>query len=244
MAPRKPIPACALWALVLVFPALSARADGPVGIDGIIGSDWGGITPSLVAYDPSAPLGYANPPGPSNHNVGYEIFMRRRGFWTYVGLRTTGPTDSKGLIFSNLSFTRLHGLTGEANIGFEVTNNRAFSIGAGPTTYAPDIPADLIRFATFSGTSAQADVIEVAFHDSIFLANALGVNNFAPPVGELPWGLRLYRSQSFGYSVAGGPTFGPTGLGQVAFAPEPGTLSLLALSGGAGALLLRRRRAR
>lgn len=245
MATLKRFPARALLALSFISSALPATAAGPVGIDGVIGPEWAGITPSLVTYNPSAPISNFNTPGSENHNTGYEIFARQEAEWIYVGMRTTGPTDSKGLVFSNLSFALLYGPgpygTGERHLGFEVTNDRAFSID-GPIIFAPDNASNLIQHAKFSGASSDPDVIEAAFHWSIFWDNALGVSNYGLPPGETFAGLRLYRSQSFGYSVAGGTTiYGPQSLGLFVAAPEPGALSLMAAA-GVGAILLRRRR--
>lgn len=229
----------------MLLPTLPAAADA--GWDGIIGGEWSGITPVQVAYDSAAPLGNFGAPGPTNHNTGYEIFTRSDSSYVYVALRTTGPTDAQGLVFSNLGFALRYGAgafgTSESTIGFEVTNDRAIK---GGNTF-PDTPADLIRQGVVTGTPADPDVIEVAFHWSIFLQNALGVTGYGLPPGETVAGLRLFRSQSFGYSVAGGPTYGNNLLGfltppaVIASAPEPSTLSLLAFAGG-GVLVVRRRR--
>jgi PEP-CTERM motif len=230
--------------LLSLVPTLPATADA--GWDGIIGSEWNGITPVQVTYDPAAPLGNFGAPGPTNHITGYEIFTRRDSSFVYVALRTTGPTDAQSLIFSNLGFALRYGAgpfgTSESTIGFEVTNDRA---SKGVVSF-PDNASDLIRQGVVTGTAADPDVIEVAFHWSIFLQNALGVTGYGLPPGETVAGLRLFRSQSFGYSVAGGPTYGETGLGFLTLppvltsAPEPSTLSLLAFA-GVGALVFRRR---
>ena len=228
--------------ILLLLPTLPAAAD--IGWDGIIGSEWSGITPVQVAYDPNAPLGNFGAPGPTNHNTGYEIFTRSDNTYVYVAVRTTGPTDSNILFFSNLGFAMRYGTgpfgSNESTLGIEVLNDLAFKNGI---KYL-DTPADLIRFGTFTGSSSDPDVIEGAFNWSIFTANALGVAGYGVPVGETAVGLRLYRSQSFGYSVAGGPTYGETRLGFLnlpgTVAPEPNTLTLLALAVVGGALLRRR----
>ena len=245
----------AVWALstfALLLVALPVAGQSPVGLDGLIGPEWSGITPVQVAYDPSAPLSQFDNPGPANHHVGYEIFTRRDNDYIYVALRTTGPTDSLNLVFANLSFNLLYGPgpmgSSSSGIGFEVLNDNAFNTDGvpPPPVIVHDTAANYIQSAFFKGTPAQADIIEGAFNWSLFLNNSLNVSNYTvPPLGSVK-GVLLWRSQSFGYSAVGGPTFGPERLGFLTLpasitAPEPASLSLVALA-GIGSLMLRRRK--
>lgn len=225
--------------------ASTSLVAAPTGVDGVIGSEWSGTTAVVVGYDGSTPLGNFGTPTNTNHQTGYEIFMRRDGQYVYTAIRTTGPGDSGGLNFANLYFSLRYGAgpvgSAGSSIGIEVTNNQAFRPGV--AGYFGDTAADLIRFATFSGTSADADVIEAAIDLSVFTTNALGVTGFGLPPGETAVGIRLNLSQSFGYSVAGGSGYGDTRLGFVDLpAATVAAPSVPALFGAALLLLALQRR--
>jgi PEP-CTERM motif len=221
-------------ALVLcAVPALALSA--PTALDGVIGAEWTGVTPKVVTYDANAPISNFQAPGTTNHVTGYEIFMRRDAQYLYAAVRTTGPTDSGGLIFANLYFSLRYGAgpfgSAGSGIGFEVTNDRAFK--PGDPGYYNDTGANLIQWATFGGSNTDPDVLEAAIDLSVFTSNALGVANYGLPPGETALGVQLRLSQSFGYSVAGGADYGAERLGFVdlpAEVPEPGALMLSALA--------------
>ena len=144
-----------LFATAVVLSAPVLCAADPTSVDGVLGAAWGGMSAVHVSFDATAPVSNFQTPGNTNSNVGYDIFMRRDSQYLYVGLQTTGPTDSNGLAFANLYFALLTG-TGPAytvsTIVLEVTNDRAFKPGAGG--YYGD--ANLITTSVFTGTAAQA----------------------------------------------------------------------------------------
>ncbi|MBC7941982.1 MAG: hypothetical protein H7Z19_19865 [Chitinophagaceae bacterium] len=224
------IASLSLSVLALLPTLVSAN---PVGLDGAIGAEWAGVSSVAVAYDALAPLGNFQAAGTTNHLTGYEIFMRSDANYLYTAVRTTGGGDASAVLGSNLYFALRYGTgpfgsAGGTTIGFEIGNNRAFAPGA--NGYYNDTAADLIRFASSEGA---VDVFEAAIDMSVFTGNALGVAGYGLPAGETAAGIRLNLSQSFGYSVAGGASYGGSRLGFVSLrgeVPEPGGLALAGLA--------------
>ncbi|WP_428306957.1 PEP-CTERM sorting domain-containing protein [Lacipirellula sp.] len=222
--------ACGVAATMLVGSANAA----PVSVDGTLGAEWAGATVKSVLYNPSAPLGNFGTPTNENATTAYDIYTRGDNSYFYVGITTTGNTYTGGLDFANLYFSTT--LTG-SNIGFEVTNQNAFVPGVpGNYPYTPG-SAD-IHYSVTPGTPSTPGVLEFAAPWAVFTSNSLGLSP-APAVPTTAVQLRL--SQSFGYSVAGGASYGSDRLGQVAVVPEPATIGLAA-AGIMGALVATRKR--
>ena len=221
---------CAAMSITAI-PRLSIA--GPISVDGVIGAEWSGATVKHVLFNPTAPTGNFGAPTNENSEVGYDIFTRADAAYVYVGLQTI-TNYSPGLNFANLYFDTNPG-TG-SDIGFEVNNERAFLPGvAGSFNYTA--AGSDIHFAVTNGSATTPTVLEFATPWSFFKTDPLGMGF---PVATNSVQLRL--SQSFGYSVAGGATYGADRLGTVVQptanpVPEPSTaiLAFIGLVGPVGA---------
>lgn len=229
--------------------AIPSFASAQVGLDGLIGAEWTGVNPVLALYDPAAPTSNFGSPTNKNHVTGYEIFMRRDANWLYTAFRTTGGMNSGGLMFANLYFSLRSGPGQYGNSGssiaFEVTNDRAFKPGG--ACCFNDNGSNLLRFATTS-SAGNPDILESAIDLSVFFNNALNVTGYVVDPNAV--GVRLNLSQTFGYSVVGGPTYGDPTTGpalgfvsaQQSVVPEPSTYALMCAGLAAMAVTARRRR--
>jgi len=213
----------------------AAAYAAPVGIDGTIGGEWAGYTPVSVTYNSGAPMHNFGAPTSETNGVSYDIYTRGDSDYVYVGLITTGdPVSYAGAnLFANLYFST--DVSMGSNIGFEVNNQQAFVPGV-PGYYPYTALADDIHFAT-TGPGVVPAVIEFAAPWEVFTENALGLSNSLPAPAEF---VQLRLSQAFGYSVAGGTSYGDDRLGIIPVVPEPSTLALVAL-GMCGVFGLRRR---
>lgn len=199
------------------FLAPAAHA-APVSVDGTIGAEWGSPT-ATVALDTGAAQNNFGAPGTTNHNVAYSIYLRSDGTYLYGAVAASGPTNS--LDFANI-YLNVDGLPGPgSDLGIEVTNDRFFRPGL------PGYTSDSSNLLTFSSGTG---VIEFALEWSMLTDDPYGMGfNTATPGGNLFMSL----SQSFGYSVAGGTSYGDNRLGNVTVpqaVPEPGTLALFGLA--------------
>lgn len=212
--------------------AAGTASAAPVSVDGTLGAEWTGANVVNVLYNSAAPVSNFGAPTNETNEVAYDIYTRGDSDYFYVGLTTAGPYAG-GLNFANLYFSTT--LTG-SNVGFEVLNQNAFVPGVpGSVSYTPG--ANDIHYAMTPGSASTPSVIEFAAPWEVFTSNSLGLSP-APAVPASTVQLRL--SQSFGYSVAGGATYGAERLGQVNV-PEPATVALAGL-GMVGAFALSRKR--
>ena len=180
-------------------------ADAGIIVDGAYDIDYGAAK-STVGYDPSAAQGNFSSPGTTNHLTGYDIYLKEQGGSVYGFLQaTTSPGPSFG--FANLYFDLDRANNNGSDLGFEVFNDRAF---------VPNMPGYSALLGLQFALSADGRGLEFRIPDTFLTTAISGLSyypgqQFAVPGGDVV--LRL--SQSFGYSVAGGPDYGEDRLGVV-----------------------------
>jgi hypothetical protein len=229
-------------ALAAVLAAAGGASAAPVGVDGLLGAEWNGVSAVQVTHDAGAPIGNFGTPGPTTAGASYDIRVRGDGSYVYVLLQITGDAASSAGQFANLYFDTNPAAADGSDVGFEVTNNRYFVAGDPGGNYY-----DASAFLTYDASVAGS--IELAIDDAFFTSGPRAGVPFPIGYPASTDEVVLRLSQSFGYSVAGGATYGPNRLGAAslvaaAAVPEPGSVALvLAALGGLG-LASRRNRAR
>jgi hypothetical protein len=223
---------CAAGALLSASHTFAA----PI-IDGSLDAAYGAAK-ATVAFDPTVPDSNFQAPTAGSNTTAYSIYLLDTGGMYYGFLKSATVTN---LPFANLYFDLDPQNGNGSDFGIEITNSRAFIPAAGAPPFAA-VPG--LTFAV----SADGTGIEFAFSNTAFETALAGLSyasgqQFATDGSDVV--LRL--SQSFGFSVQGGDTFGDARLGEVtlddataAAVPEPESLALLGL--GVGALAIARRR--
>lgn len=204
----------------LALTCIDAAA-APISIDGNLGAEWAGVASVTVVHNAAAPTSNFGTPSNTTAGASYTIQVRDQGGYYYVGLHVTGDAASSAGNFANLYFDTDPLALNGSDIGFEVNNNRFF-IPGGDGSFFNASP-----YLTYN--ASNTGTIELAIANEFFTTPPIG---FPAATGDVV--LRL--SQSFGYSVAGGATYGATRLGSASVAavdaadvPEPATLALLGL---------------
>jgi hypothetical protein len=214
--------------------AIATSAHASISVDGAL--DGAYVHTATVAYDPAAPEGNFQSATGASDAIGYDIYLASDANNVYGYLKTSGPGTEVG-DFANLYWDLDPANGNGSDIGFEVTNSRGFV--AGGSGYSP------VALTYF----ASSGIVEFSIPNSYFMVPMAGLEGQYDPaqqfaaVGDK---ITLRLSQSFGYSVAGGPTYGDNRLGSVTLGgavPEPAGWSMMILGFlGAGSALRSRRR--
>jgi hypothetical protein len=214
--------------------AVATSANASITVDGNYDAAYGAAT-AHVGYDPLAPQGNFGSPGNVNHITAYDIYLHDEGGTLYGFLQADSSTA--GVNFANLYFDLDPANNNGSDLGFEIGNNDAFIPGvAGSATPLPGMTYAL-----------GANSFEFSIDNSYFTSAIPGLNYYAGHTLAAPGGqVTLRLSQAFGYSVAGGDSYGPNRLGTVTLSggvPEPAGWSMMILGFlGAGSALRSRRR--
>ncbi len=215
-------------AAVVAAVIASSFSFGQVAVDGVLGSEWSGANVVSVGYNASAPVGNFATPTAENHLVAYDIYTRSDADWIYVMVYMNEANGGSvaagtGVFGTNLYFDTDPSAGNGSDLGFEVTNNRAFIPGVpGYNT----IGLDSSNYKWASNSTSTIGAIEFALSWNYLMTDP-GSMGFAPATDSVV--LRL--SQTFGYSVAGGASYGVDRLGRFEAVPEPGTMIIGALAG-------------
>ncbi len=198
------------------------------------------INPAMVPGGVYTPGG--DPSGTYSGNFGtpsnltdynpYTIYTNSDSTNYYVGLESNGPINVGNLDFANLYFST--DLADGSTVGFEANNSRAFIPGvAGNYNYTAS--SGIVLDDTSTPTQYA---IEFSVPFSFFTSDPLGMGF---PLATTDVELRL--SQTFGYSVAGGASYGAGRFGDFAVpTPEPSTLTLAGLAACACLIPIARRK--
>lgn len=213
-------------------------AQATIVVDGTLDAAYGAPT-SSVGYNASAPEGNFSTPTNESDAIAYDIYMKEDGGNVYLFFQTnSAPGGASVGGFANLYFDLDPANGNGSDLGFEVTNGRAFIPGVSGYAAAP-----LVQF------SGDANHLEISIPDSYFTGPIAGLSYYPGQqfVSSSDPDLTLRLSQTFGYSVAGGDSYGPDRLGHVTLpfaTPEPATMALFGSSLlGMGWLNRKRRKA-
>lgn len=223
-----------LGAAALAFG--TSAASGAISVDGTLDADYGAPT-AFVGYNPAAPNSNFGNPTNEADSTSYNIYGKVQGdkIYGYWQANPNGTTPDAPFAAVNLYLDTDPDVSGGSDLGFEVTNNRAFVPGVatgGPNNDGYSAPLAISFFAS-------GNVVEFAIPLSYLTDGIASLPNFGAAKQVAPGGRFTFRlSQAFGYSVAGGASYGANRLGSFnAPVPEPASWAMMvggfALAGAA-----------
>jgi hypothetical protein len=200
--------------------ACSAPAMSAISVDGTLDAGYGAAK-STVLWNPNAPTSNFGTPTNENHTTSYDIYGTIDGDNLYGFWQATPDQQGESLAgsFVNLYLDTNPDVSGGSDLGFEITNKTAFKPSTGQSVAANDI-----QFAI--GSNSVEFLIPLAYlRDGV--AGLTDYTELVAPGGRFTFRL----SQAFGYSVAGGASYGNDRLGSFvmprAAVPEPAAWAMM-----------------
>jgi len=221
--------------LLLATSAATVAQAQAVNVDGSLDAAYGAAT-AHVSYDPAAPNSNFQTPGATTDHASYDIYMTTDANYWYGFFQA--DTDAPIIAtFANLYFDVDPANGNGSDIGFELSpGHQDFFIPG------PGANVDVNDILTASGDNGRSFEVAIPLH--YFITKIAGEPYYADTQfggGEAT--LRL--SQTFGYSVAGGASYGFDRLGlfqtPTLGVPEAATWMSMVLGFGLLGAALRRR---
>ena len=227
---------CASMGAAVAALAFATSSYAAITIDGARDAAYGAPTAVVLNApegSPTTSFDFQNP-GVTTDGEGYSIYLTSDANNVYGYIQGDGVGTSAGN-FSNLYFDLNPPVGDGTDIGFEITNNRAFVAG-GPAGEYANIGID---YANGPDGSIEFSIPNSAFEAPIAGLTYFPGQTFASPGSTVNLGL----SQTLSYSVEG-RELGSVVIGgsAVSAAPEPSAWALMLAGVGAMGLMLRRRR--
>jgi hypothetical protein len=219
---------------------VAAPAAAQITVDGTRDAAFGASTAS-VAYTATPPNGNFGTPGTVS-DTAYDLYFASDANNVFGFVQS----DRAGIgPFANLYF----GLNGAGtNFGLEI----AAAVGGNPARVNAFIPQNGSKVALDSSlfqavASGDGTGLEFSLSNSIFTGPIAGLTYLNGQTFPTTGGtVRVNLSQSFGYAVAGGASFGPNRLGTFVIGgtpavPEPATWAMMLFGFGGLGYAMRRR---
>ena len=212
--------------VLATFVALSGSAAQAIVVDGSYDAAYGAAT-ATVSYNASAPNSNFGAPTGESAYIAYSIYLSSQNGYVYTYLRADPSSGGASAgAFNNLYFDIDPANGNGSDVGFELSaaTQNVFV----PGLSGPVAASGITVAASGDGLGLEAAIPISYFTDAYPGLTYYGGQQFAT-VGSL---VRLRLSQSFGYSVNGGPTYGDNRLGAVTLlgagnVPEPASWALM-----------------